>query len=61
MEPNLSGIFWVKMVAKNVVLGSSETYFMYIRVKGAFSLWVSLNEYGISYYQSIAKNNIVVL
>ena len=33
MEPELSGIFWVKMVAKNIVLGSPGTHFMHMRVK----------------------------
>ena len=32
MEPELSGIFWVKMVAKNIVLGSPGTHFMCMRV-----------------------------
>ena len=34
MEPELSGFFWVKMVTKNIVLGSPGTHFMYMRVKG---------------------------
>ena len=33
MEPELSGIFWVKMVAKNIVLGSPGTHFVHMRVK----------------------------
>ena len=28
-----SGIFWAELVTKKVVLGSSGTYFMYMRVK----------------------------
>ena len=32
MEPGLSGIFWVKMVTKKKVLGSTETHFMDMRV-----------------------------
>ena len=32
MESELSGIFWVKLVAKNIVLGSSGTHFMHMRV-----------------------------
>ena len=32
MEPELSGIFWVKMVAKNIVLGSPGTHFMHMKV-----------------------------
>ena len=32
MEPKFSGIFWVKIVAINVVLGSPGTHFMHIRV-----------------------------
>ena len=34
MEPERSGIFWVKMVAKNILFGSPGTYFVYMRVKG---------------------------
>ena len=33
MEPELSSIFWIKMVAKNIVLGSPGTHFIYMRVK----------------------------
>ena len=32
IEPELSGIFWVKMVAKNIVLGSLVTHFMHTKV-----------------------------
>ena len=32
MEPELSSIFWLKMVAKNTVLGSPGIYFMHVRV-----------------------------
>ena len=34
MEPELSGIFWVKMVVKNIVLGSPGTHSMHMKVKG---------------------------
>ena len=34
MEPELSGFFWVKMVGKNIVLGSPGTHFMRMRVNG---------------------------
>ena len=34
MESEPSGIFWVKLVAKNIVLGSPETHFMHMKVKG---------------------------
>ena len=34
MEPELFGIFWVEMVAKNIVLGSPLTHFKHMRVKG---------------------------
>ena len=34
MESEHSGVFWVKLVAKNIVLGSSGTRFMHMRVKG---------------------------
>ena len=33
MEPELSDIFWVKMVAKNIKLGSLGTNFTHMRVK----------------------------
>ena len=33
MEPELSRIVWVKMVSKNILLGSPGTYFMHMRVK----------------------------
>ena len=33
MEHGLSGIFWVKMAAQNIVLGSPGTNFMHVRVK----------------------------
>ena len=33
MEPEVSGIFWVKMVTKNKVLDSTGTRFMHMRVK----------------------------
>ena len=33
MEPELSGIFWVKMVVKNIVLGSPGTHFIHIKFK----------------------------
>ena len=39
MEPELSGFFCVKMVAKNIVLESPETHFMHMRVK---NLWKHL-------------------
>ena len=32
MEPELSGIFRVKLVAKNIVRGSPGTQFMHMRV-----------------------------
>ena len=33
MESELSGIFWVKLVTKNIVLGFSGTHFMHMKVK----------------------------
>ena len=33
MKPELSDIFWIKMVAKNIILGSPGTHFMDMRVK----------------------------
>ena len=41
MEPELSGIFWVKIVAKKTVLRSPGTHFMYMMVnKGSKTLKV---------------------
>ena len=34
MEPERSGIFWAKMVAKNLLFVSPGTHFMQMRVKG---------------------------
>ena len=34
MESEHSGIFQVELVTKNVVLGSSGTHFMHMKVKG---------------------------
>ena len=33
MELELSCIFWVNVVTKNIVLGLLDTFFMYMRVK----------------------------
>ena len=33
MEFELSGVFWVNVVTKNIVLGSLGTHFMHLRVK----------------------------
>ena len=33
MESEPSGIFGVKLVAKNIVLGSPRTHFMHMRIK----------------------------
>ena len=38
VEPGLSDIFWVKMVAKNIVLESPGTHFMHIKVN--VPLWI---------------------
>ena len=32
MEPELSGIYRIKMIAKNIVLGSPGTHFTHMRV-----------------------------
>ena len=34
VESELSGIFWIKVVTKKIVLGSLGTHFMHMRVKG---------------------------
>ena len=36
MESELSGVFGIKLVAKNIVLGSPGTHFMHMRVKVIF-------------------------
>ena len=33
MEPEVSGIFWAKMIAKNKVLGFTRTHFTHMRVE----------------------------
>ena len=38
MEPELSGTFWVKMVAKNIVLGSPGIHLMHKRVKSLLGM-----------------------
>ena len=38
VESELSGIFRVKLVTKNIVRGSPETQFMHMRVKSNISL-----------------------
>ena len=38
MEPERSGIFWAKMVAKSILLGSPETDFMHMRVNVFFDI-----------------------
>ena len=32
IEPKLSGIFWLKIVTKNIVLGSLGIHFMHMKV-----------------------------
>ena len=46
IKPDLSGIFWTKMVAKNIVLGSPGTHFMHIRVKG-LRAYLSTNKFDV--------------
>ena len=41
MESELSGIFLVKLVAKNILLGSSETHFMHVRVNHYFFSFIN--------------------
>ena len=36
MESEFTGIFQVKLVAKNIMFGSRETHFMHMRVKQSF-------------------------
>ena len=33
MEPDLSGIFWITMVARNVMFGSPGIHLMHVRIK----------------------------
>ena len=37
IKPELSSIFWVKIVAKNIVLGSPGTHFMDMRVNDPYA------------------------
>ena len=43
IEPELSGIFWVKMIVKNIVLGSPGTHFMHMRVKKHICIHICIN------------------
>ena len=43
IESEHSGIFRVELITKNVVLGSSGTHFMHVRVKGK-PTWNSLSQ-----------------
>ena len=36
IEPDLSGTFWVKMIAKNMALGPLGTHFMHMRVNSFY-------------------------
>ena len=38
MESELSSIFWAKMVAKNIVLGSVGNHFMHMRIKNVLEV-----------------------
>ena len=49
MESELSGIFRVKLVTKNIVRGSPGTQFMHIRVKLIFLIKVLLLDYRLFY------------
>ena len=42
MKSELSGVFRVKLVTKNIVRGSPGTYFMHMGVKAAFELLLSV-------------------
>ena len=56
MESEVSGIFWVKMVAKNIVLVSLKTHFSYMRVKvrGTLNIHLqSLNQEFLVHYESV--------
>ena len=52
MESELSVIFWVKPVAKNLVLRSPRTHFIYMRVKGC--IYISLLNVQ-TYFESMMK------
>ena len=51
MEPELSGFFWVKMVAKNIVLGSPGTQLMHMRVKKS----------KITFFSQFLKHTFIIL
>ena len=44
MEPELSGIFGVKLAAKNIVLGSPGSHFMHMMVKRHLFFWYKLKD-----------------
>ena len=52
-ESELSDIFWAKLVAKNIMLGPSETYFMHMRVK-----CYSHSRYSVKVLCSIIKTQL---
>ena len=43
MESGLTGIFWVKLVTKNIVFGSSGTHFIHMRVNPVFFILLPKN------------------
>ena len=54
MEPELSGLFWVKMVARYIVVGSLGTHFMHMRVNQD----IFLNFWGHRGRGTLSKNVI---
>ena len=44
MEPEFSGIFGVKLAAKNIVLGSPGSHFMHMMVKRHLFFWYKLKD-----------------
>ena len=54
MEPELSIIVWVKMVTKNIVLGSTGTHFMHMRVNNVLlTAWANLKLYSKNFSKSL--------
>ena len=60
MESELSGIFPVKLVTKNIVRGSPGTQFMHMRVKSNFFCFESIQQVNTSYKMNEIVNNILL-
>ena len=60
MESELSGIFRVKLVTKNIVRGSPGTQFMHMRVKSRFKYFTYITN-TINWDVACLKEQLLVL